>query len=246
MSGGDHVLSAAFEWVTDLTHWRCETLGGETLQGKHSWSVSTLSPWFLGLVRGTPVLEGFFLPHHYLPLFCVSLFHKQLVLPISLFHLRGYLHCRHILISGENAVFSPFSLDKCLILLFLDSKTVHSPAFNSVPWFNILLPGCCHCWIESKGYNQKHISLHRTIVIASKIYLKVLLLFSFSDVSLCDPMNCSMPGFPVLHRLLELAQTHVHCISDSIQPSHPLSSPSPPAFCLSQHQGLFRWAGSSH
>ena len=104
-----------------------------------------LSTWFLGLVRGTPVLEGFFLPHHYLPLFCVSLFHKQLVLPISLFHLREYLHCRHILISGENAVFSPFSLDKCLILVFLDSKTVHSPAFNSVPWFNILLPGCCQC-----------------------------------------------------------------------------------------------------
>ena len=54
-----------------------------------------------------------------------------------------------------------------------------------------------------------------------------------------DPMDCSMPGFPVLHQLLDLSQTHVHRIGDAIQPSHPLSPPSPPAFSLSQHQGLF-------
>ena len=52
--------------------------------------------------------------------------------------------------------------------------------------------------------------------------------------------GCSMPGFPVHHQLPELAQTHVHRVGDSIQPSHPLSSPSPPAFNLSQHQGLFQ------
>ena len=57
---------------------------------------------------------------------------------------------------------------------------------------------------------------------------------------LCDPMNCSMPGFLVLHYLPEFAQTHVHRISDATQPSHPLSSPSPPAFNLSQHQGLLK------
>ena len=56
--------------------------------------------------------------------------------------------------------------------------------------------------------------------------------------TLCDPMDYSMPGFPVIHYHPEFAQTHVHCISDAIQPSHPLSSPSPPAFNLSQHQGL--------
>ena len=54
-----------------------------------------------------------------------------------------------------------------------------------------------------------------------------------SCLTLCHPMNCSMPGFPVLHQLPELAQTHVHQVSDAIQPSHPLSSPSPPAFNLS-------------
>ena len=63
--------------------------------------------------------------------------------------------------------------------------------------------------------------------------------------TLCDPMDCSMPGFPVHHQHPELAQTHVHCVNDAIQPSHPLSSSSPPAFNLSQHQGLFQWVSSS-
>ena len=63
--------------------------------------------------------------------------------------------------------------------------------------------------------------------------------------SKCDPMDCSTPGFPVHHQLLELAQTHVHRVGDAIQPSHPLSSPSP-TFNLSQHQGLFQGVSSSH
>ena len=61
-----------------------------------------------------------------------------------------------------------------------------------------------------------------------------------SCLTLCDTMDCSTPGFPVHHQLLELAQTHVHRVSDAIQPSHPLLSASPPAFNLSQHQGLFQ------
>ena len=64
-------------------------------------------------------------------------------------------------------------------------------------------------------------------------------------LTFCDPMDCSTPGFPVLHYLLEFAQTHVHWVSNAIQPSHPLLSPSPPAFSLSQHRGLFQWVGSS-
>ena len=56
-------------------------------------------------------------------------------------------------------------------------------------------------------------------------------------------MDCSTSGFPVLHFLLELAQTHVHWVDDAIQPSHPLSPPSPPALKLSQHQGVFQWVG---
>ena len=63
-----------------------------------------------------------------------------------------------------------------------------------------------------------------------------------SFLTLCDPMDCSTPVFPVHHQLPEPTQTRVHCIGDAIQPSHPLSSPSPPALNLSQHQGLFRWS----
>ena len=63
---------------------------------------------------------------------------------------------------------------------------------------------------------------------------------------LCDPMNCSTPGLPVHHHLPEFTQTHVHRVSDAIQPSHPLSSPSPPAPNHSQHQSLFQWVNSSH
>ena len=59
-------------------------------------------------------------------------------------------------------------------------------------------------------------------------------------------MNGSTPGLPVLHQLPEFTQTHVHWVSDAIQPSYPLSSPSPPALNLSQHQGLFKWVSSSH
>ena len=61
-----------------------------------------------------------------------------------------------------------------------------------------------------------------------------------------DPMDCSRPGLPVHHQLLEFTQTHVHWVGDAIQPSHPLPSTSPPAFNLSQHQGLFQWVSSSH
>ena len=57
-------------------------------------------------------------------------------------------------------------------------------------------------------------------------------------------MDCSRPGLPVHHQLLELTETHVHRVGDAIQPSHPLSSPSPPAFNLSQHQGLFQGVSS--
>ena len=64
--------------------------------------------------------------------------------------------------------------------------------------------------------------------------------FSQSCPALCNPMDCSMPGFPVHHQLPELAHTHVHQVGDATQPSHPLSSPPPPAFNLSQHQGLIR------
>ena len=67
-----------------------------------------------------------------------------------------------------------------------------------------------------------------------------------SCLTVCDPMDCSTPGFPVHHQLLEFAQTHVHWVGGAIQPSHPLSPPSSPAFSLFQHQGLSQWVSSVH
>ena len=82
-----------------------------------------------------------------------------------------------------------------------------------------------------------------------KPYVKTLHIFSSvtqSCLTLCDPMDFSMPGFLVHHQLPEPTQMHIHSVGDAIQPSHPLSSPYLLAFNLSQHQGLFQWLSSSH
>ena len=87
-------------------------------------------------------------------------------------------------------------------------------------------------------------------ILASFLYYCACsLLFSSvaqSCPTLCDPMNCSRPGLPVHHQLPEFTQTHVHRVGAAIQPSHPLSSSSPPAPNPSQHQSLFQWVNSSH
>ena len=106
-------------------------------------------------------------------------------------------------------------------------------------------PGLLHCrqiftiWATREFWI---ISLYKKYVINP---------FQFSSVAqscpaLCNPMDCSTPGLPVHHQLLELTQTYAHRVGDAIQPSHPLMSPSPPAFNLSQHQGLFKWVSPSH
>ena len=82
-------------------------------------------------------------------------------------------------------------------------------------------------------------------------YISLCVVSQFSSVAqsyptICNPMGCSMPGFLVHHELPELTQAHVHWVGDAIQPSHPLSPPSPPAFNLSKHQGLSKWVSSSN
>ena len=94
--------------------------------------------------------------------------------------------------------------------------------------------------------SSTHIHIHiDTWRINWKTTIRIIVR-SLSRGWLRDPMHCSTPGFPVHCHLLELAQTHVHWVSDANQPSCPLSSPSPPAFNLSQPQGLFQWVSSSH
>ena len=82
--------------------------------------------------------------------------------------------------------------------------------------------------------------LHILGELSKSVHFQFSSVQSLSRVRLCDPTDCSMPGLPVHHQLLGFTQTHAHRVSDPIQPSHPLSSPLPPAFNLSQHQGLFQ------
>ena len=102
------------------------------------------------------------------------------------------------------------------------------------------------------GYAEFHLTFSiRNIILYKYLPYDFIISLQFSSMAhscltLCNPRDRSMPGFPVYHQLPELDQTHVHQVSDAIQPSHPLSSPSPPAFNLSQHQGLFKWVSSSH
>ena len=99
--------------------------------------------------------------------------------------------------------------------------------------------------VNSGGFINVTISV--LICLFSDFFFRV----HFSSVTrscptLCDPMNCSTPGLLVHHHLPEFTQTHVHRVSDAIQPSYPLSSPSPPVPNLSQHQSLFQWVSSWH
>ena len=98
-----------------------------------------------------------------------------------------------------------------------------------------------HC-IELAGVSHMSIPLLITVDMGMQ--------HSVQSTQLCptlwNPMDCSMPGLPVHHQLLEFTQTHIHWVGDAIQPSYPLSSPCPPAFNLSQHQGLFKWVSSLH
>ena len=93
---------------------------------------------------------------------------------------------------------------------------------------------------ESENFGLK-LSIQNTKIMASGPISSVQLSsVAQSCPALCDPMNHSTPGFPVHHQFPEFTQTHVHQVGDAIQPSHPLSSPSPPAPNPSQHQGLFQ------
>ena len=137
---------------------------------------------------------------------------------------------------------------------FPNNVSFHSSPINIIAWSFFLLFGVLCQIILTLLKNQLS-------AIAKKI-LKMMYnqrRFAFPDIkctqfssvtqscpTLCDPMNRSTPGLPVHHPLPEFTQTHVHRVSDAIQPSQPLSSPFPPAPNPSQHQSLFQWVNSSH
>ena len=110
------------------------------------------------------------------------------------------------------------------------------------------------------SFPQSVLSVHHMIALEAKRIIKMFALFVFPRIKImvqfssitqscptvCDPTNHSTPGLPIHPELLESTQIHVHWVSDAVQPSHPLSSPSSPALNLSQHQGLFQGVSSSH
>ena len=134
-----------------------------------------------------------------------------------------------------------------------DSVRPHRPRLNfwvgKIPWRRgwqstpVFLPGEFSGQRSLVGYSPWGCKELDTIELLTP-YTKFSSLAQ-SCPTLCDLMNRSMPGLPVHHQLLEITQTHAHRVGDAIQPSHPLSSPSP-APNPSQHQGLFQWVNSSH
>ena len=140
---------------------------------------------------------------------------------------------------------------QCHIIFNAMSASDHGYSVNSSMLWLIVHSTVCKNWRRNKLSLNCHSSTNTKS--PRSLYLICMLRgqVQFSAVAqscptLCDPMDCSMPGFPVHQQLPELAQTYVLWVGDAIQPSHPLSSPSPPAFNLSQHQGLFQWVTSAH
>ena len=114
----------------------------------------------------------------------------------------------------------------------------------------VYLIACLHAFFEERNSGKLR-SREFLILIIVWDPQKIVDQVQFNSIvqscpTLCDPMDCNTPGLPIHHQLPELAQTHVDQVSDAIQPSHPLSSPSPSTFNLYQHQGLFQWLSSLH
>ena len=146
-------------------------------------------------------------------------------------------------ISGYRILFPCYTAGPCClsILCIIASPT---PSLSTTSLSHIY-------FIDTVLFQDKFICVIFWIPhISDIIWYFLSLWFQFSSVAqscltLCNPMDCSTPGFPGHHQP-EFTQTHVHWVSDAIQPSHPLSSPSPPAFNLSQHQGLFQGVSFLH
>ena len=141
----------------------------------------------------------------------------------------------------NSSLSQPVSQNNHYILLIL---LLYHPPQDLLPLLTPLIYSCLSSASFLNGSTASNLLLFNYI-----FYLAARVQFSSvaqSCLTLCDPKNHSTPSLPVHHQLPEFIQTHVHWVSDAIQPSHPLSSPSPPAPYPSQHQSLFQWLNSSH
>ena len=187
----------------------------------------------------------------------------QLVLFCFVFYILSfcsYLHLLHFFSASllsfslyNFLFFSPLSL--CPFMFVYVSKLYHSPYFLLLFPFILFIP--LHLWSLFKSFGLSSLLtfclVPYLVLPPPNIYrpqfligLEVCCSVTQSYLTICSSMDCTMLGFPVLHCLPELAQVHIHWVSDAIQPSHPLLSPSPLAFNLSQHQGLFQGVNFSH
>jgi len=181
------------------------------------------------LARGLPELTKLMGKSWFLQLSCLT----SVLSPPALLWLLRHTRC----VPRSESVYMLFPLREALVpLLSAEGRAERSnvPAVRSLFWSWLRLS-------SRKACVNIRLSFPYCIILAVLVvhWLSRVLLFG-------TPRDCSTPGFPVHHQHPELAQTHIHRVSDAIQPSHPLSSPSPPALSLSQHHDLFPWVGFSH
>ena len=134
---------------------------------------------------------------------------------------------------------------KCLfwpVLSFLNTSLIYGIVFISI-WVRLVI--CLYECLWHFLFYEGVIHIFCSFSVGLSFFLFQFSLVTQLCPTICDSMNRSTPGLPVHHQLLEFTQTHVHRVDDAIQPSHPLSSPSPPAPNPSQHHGLFQWVSSS-
>ena len=214
------------------------------------WYIFLTTPFYLKIKNKIPQVNKLFRWEILSLEALISSFLFCKVAGISIFYFSAFLHFNQFLLDMAHLKkmdirhVNMFSL-WWLILFLCSQNPWKSPVIYFAFFFKfyfifklyiIVLDGKENTWATSSFCDIKWF---RSSVQFSSVQL-------LSCVWLCDSMDCSTPGLPVHHQFLELIQTHVHWVSDAIQPSHPLLSPSPPTFNLSQHQGLFKWVSSSH
>ena len=166
---------------------------------------------------------------------------KKIPFPVSL-SVTELLYC-----CFEKSVSKTWGSDLCLI----DRQESWSSQCISCFWLNLRRASMSEDKIFLENMKKWYMTVFSPLLLIALESTQDWIIVQFSSIAqscptLCNSMNCRMPGFPVHHQLPELAQTHVRRVGDAIQPSCPLTSPSPPAFKLSLHQGLFKWVSSSH
>ena len=184
---------------------------------------------------------------------------------LSIFYFHSFWNPLHILYWSCSILIAAALLQSCPTLCdpmdcSLPGSSVHgifqatvlewgAIAFSSILILDYFLILClCVCYFLGNFFNLMFQFFWNHFHLCCFLNFQCILFSSVAQScpTLCDPMNRSTPSLPVHHQLPEFTQTHVHRVGDAIQPSHPLSSPSPPAPYPSQHQGLFQWVKSLH